>query len=89
MSGLDVPVLKITNKQDKQDEHDGQPKPIAVIIGRVNPYQTYSSFVLHGAINVLLTSDPIIHKLRSTHEVWVLPMLNPDGVAVGNYLCNI
>jgi murein tripeptide amidase MpaA len=31
----------------------------------------------------------MVHKLRNNYEVWVLPMLNPDGVVVGNNSSNI
>lgn len=52
MSGLDIPLVKITNKVSTGD----QPKrPIVVIIGRVNPSETYSSYVIHGALNYLLS----------------------------------
>lgn len=60
-----------------------------VIIGRVNPSETYSSYVIHGALNYLLSQDALVHKLRDHFEVWVLPILNPDGVALGNNTGNI
>mgnify|MGYP001044119503 CR=1 FL=1 len=48
MSGLEIPILKISNGNlDKPEE----PKPIIVIVGRVHPSETLSSFVIHGLMN--------------------------------------
>lgn len=60
-----------------------------VIIGRQHPGETYSSFIIHGFINYLCSKDPLCHKLRDRYEFWVIPMINPDGVVVGNYRSNL
>jgi len=26
-----------------------------------------------------------LHKLRDLFEIWIIPMLNPDGVVLGNF----
>jgi len=48
MSGLEIPIIKITNQVLNEQEVS---KPIIVIVGRVHPWKTYSSFVMHGLIN--------------------------------------
>jgi hypothetical protein len=25
------------------------------------------------------------HKFRETYEIWIIPIINPDGVVTGNY----
>jgi len=37
----------------------------------------------------LLSRDAIVHKLRENYEIWVIPMLNPDGVVLGNNGSNV
>ena len=44
---------------------------------------------MHGLLNYLASQDALIHKLRELYEVLVLPMLNPDGVMLGNYESNV
>lgn len=86
MASLEIPVIKLSN------QHQGEPttlKPVIVIVGRVRPTDTLSSIVIHGLLNLLFSQDPMVHKLRNNYEVWVLPMLNPDGVVVGNNSSNI
>jgi cytosolic carboxypeptidase protein 2/3 len=82
--GIDLPLLKITN----QDKKKGPPKPVVVIIGRQHSGETYSSFIIHGLINYLLSRDVLSHKLREACEFWIMPMVNPDGIIAGNYRCN-
>jgi murein tripeptide amidase MpaA len=31
----------------------------------------------------------LAHKLREVFEFWILPIVNPDGVIIGNYRCNL
>lgn len=44
---------------------------------------------MHCLVNLLLQKDILVHKLRQEYEIWLVPMLNPDGVVVGNTLGNI
>jgi hypothetical protein len=46
MAGIKVPLIKITNKNA-----DNLTKPIILILGRQNPGETYSSYLIHTLIN--------------------------------------
>lgn len=85
MGGLDIPIVKVVNKISI----DNKRRPVIVIVGRQHPGITYSSFVIHGIINYLLSDEIISDKLRADYEIWVVPMLNPDGVVLGNYKNNL
>jgi murein tripeptide amidase MpaA len=84
MSGIEIPLLKITNQEKKKVQ-----KQTIVIIGRQHSGETHSSFIIHGLINFLLSRHVVAHKLRELLEFWILPMVNPDGIVAGNYRCNI
>lgn len=86
IGGLDIPIVKISNNIE---EVTSWQKPIIIIIGRQHTGETHSSFILHGFINFMLTKNLLCHKLRENYEVWVLPIVNPDGVVVGNYRNNL
>lgn len=64
-------------------------KEIIVIIGRQHSGETHSSFIIHGLINFLISADPQAFKLRQLFEWWILPIVNPDGVVLGNYRTNL
>merc|ERR1711881_180726 len=56
---------------------------------RVHPGETSSSWVLDGTLNFLLNDDPKAEYLRKKYIFKVIPMLNPDGVVVGNHRCSL
>jgi hypothetical protein len=60
-------------------------KPVVFITARVHPGETPASFVTQGLLSFLLGSDPRASLLRSQVCFVVIPMLNPDGCALGNY----
>ena len=63
----------------------GQFRPVLFVTARVHPGETPASFVCQGLVDWLLGGDPEAVQLRRGATVVVLPMLNPDGVFLGNY----
>lgn len=55
------------------------------VTARVHPGETPASFVSQGLVDWLLGSDPGAVQLRRGATLVVVPMLNPDGVFLGNY----
>ena len=72
LSGLDVPVLTF-----------GQGPRIVVIVGRVHPGESHSSWVVHGVLQFLSQQSP--NKLKDLLTFKIVPMINVDGVYGGNY----
>jgi murein tripeptide amidase MpaA len=58
------------------------------VTGRVHPGESPSSHVVHGLIEYLLSNAAEAAALRKLATWIVVPMLNPDGVAAGNYRCD-
>ncbi len=54
------------------------------VTARVHPGETPASFVSQGLVDWLLGSDPGAVQLRRGATLVVVPMLNPDGVFLGN-----
>ena len=63
----------------------GQIRPVLFVTARVHPGETPASFVCQGLVDWLLGGDPQAVQLRQGATVVVVPMLNPDGVFLGNY----
>jgi len=56
-----------------------------ILSSRVHPGETNASFIVEGLIDFLLSADREAKSLRDSYVFKVVPMLNPDGVVVGNY----
>ena len=60
-----------------------------ILTSRVHPGESNSSFVMNGVIDFLVSDDANAEFLRNTFVYKIVPMLNPDGVIVGNYRCGL
>ncbi|KAK4871740.1 hypothetical protein RN001_015864 [Aquatica leii] len=60
-------------------------KRVIVIITRVHPGESPASFVCQGLMELLVSSHHIAAILRDHVIFKIVPMLNPDGVFLGNY----
>ncbi|KAH9496584.1 Cytosolic carboxypeptidase 6 [Bulinus truncatus] len=60
-----------------------------LITARVHPGETPASFVCQGIIDFLVSNHPIAKVLRDHLVFKIVPMLNPDGVYLGNYRCSL
>ncbi|CAH1153394.1 unnamed protein product, partial [Phaedon cochleariae] len=54
-------------------------------MARVHPGESPSSFVCQGLLELLVSSNSVASILRQHVIFKVIPMLNPDGVFLGNY----
>ncbi|XP_074641861.1 cytosolic carboxypeptidase 6-like isoform X2 [Tubulanus polymorphus] len=79
-------LLTITNPQNTQT--DAKQKTV-FITARVHPGETPSSFLCQGIIDFLVSNHPIAKILRESLVFKIVPMLNPDGVYLGNYRCSL
>ncbi|KAM6435884.1 cytosolic carboxypeptidase 3 isoform 1-T2 [Liasis olivaceus] len=82
-----VYVLTITNPL--QDFSKEKCKSAVILTARVHPGETNSSWMMKGFLDYLLGDSDNAQLLRDTFVFKVVPMLNPDGVIVGNYRCSL
>jgi murein tripeptide amidase MpaA len=59
-------------------------KKCIVITSRVHPGETQSSFLVEGLISYLLSDEEEAREIREKFVFKIIPMLNPDGVYLGN-----
>ncbi|XP_004693028.2 PREDICTED: cytosolic carboxypeptidase 4 [Condylura cristata] len=64
-------------------------RPYQVITARVHPGESNASWVMKGALEFLVSSDPVATLLRENFIFKIIPMLNPDGVINGNHRCSL
>uniref|UniRef100_A0A667X7U4 Cytosolic carboxypeptidase 2 n=1 Tax=Myripristis murdjan TaxID=586833 RepID=A0A667X7U4_9TELE len=87
LAGNNVYVLTITSPVGSCME--GGAKKAVVVTGRVHPGETNGSWMMEGFLDFLLGDSDDAQILRDTFVFKVVPMLNPDGVVVGNYRCSL
>ena len=87
MLGNSIYMIIITNFKDSLEIMSK--KKCILLTGRVHPGESNSSYVIQGLIENLLSNDVLIDKLRKNFIFKIIPMLNPDGVILGNYRCNL
>lgn len=76
-----VELITITDEKGAQDKI----KKVVAVLGRMHPGESPSSFVCQGLVDFLVSAHPIAQVLREYVVFKIVPMLNPDGVYVGNY----
>ncbi|ESU37724.1 Metallocarboxypeptidase, M14 family protein [Giardia duodenalis] len=87
IGGNDVDMLTITSSSTSMQELKA--RKIVVVSARIHPGEAQSSYVCQGLVDYLLSDAPIACLLRKLYVFKVFPMINPDGVILGNYRCNL
>jgi len=77
--GRDIDLLTITNSSIPVAN-----KKNLYIIGRQHAAEASSSHMLKGLIDFLISDDIYAHGFRNNYVWYIVPMVNPDGVYVGN-----
>ncbi len=60
-----------------------------VVSARVHPGETNSSWMMKGLLEYITGQSPTAKDLRNKFIFKIVPMINPDGVIVGNYRCSL
>ena len=56
-----------------------------LITGRIHPSETTSSWIIQGIIDFLMSETLEARRLRDQFVIKIIPMMNPEGVIVGNF----
>ncbi|XP_059959914.1 cytosolic carboxypeptidase 2 [Mesoplodon densirostris] len=87
LAGNTVYLLTITNPARTPQE--AAAKKAVVLTARVHPGESNGSWMMKGFLDFILSNSPDAQLLRDIFIFKVVPMLNPDGVIVGNYRCSL
>ncbi|XP_054281359.1 cytosolic carboxypeptidase 6-like [Macrosteles quadrilineatus] len=79
-------LLTITHpKNMTKNVTSGRKVRVVVILSRIHPGETPTSYVCQGIIDFLISNHPMALALRDHVVFKIFPMMNPDGVFLGNY----
>jgi murein tripeptide amidase MpaA len=87
LAGNDVDMLIVTNFASIPEEI--AIRKAIILTARVHPGESNASWMMQGLIDFLVSDDEKALFLRNTYVFKIIPMLNPDGVIVGNYRCSL
>ena len=87
LAGNDCEMVIITNFLSRPE--DIAVRRAVILTSRVHPGESNASFVMHGTLEYLTSEEEGARYLRDNFVFKVIPMLNPDGVIVGNYRCSL
>ncbi|CAH3994046.1 unnamed protein product [Pieris brassicae] len=88
LAGNNVYYLTITAPQN-QNEMDQRKKKAVIVTARVHPGETPASWMMKGFMDYLTGDSNQARELREKFIFKLVPMLNPDGVIVGNNRCSL
>ena len=75
----------LCDRKHVMDEEEYNRKiKVIFIMARVHPGETPASFVIQGLLDFLVSSHDIAVSLREFVVFKIIPMMNPDGVFLGN-----
>lgn len=72
-----------------EKEMKSKEKRAVLVSARVHPGETNASWMMKGFLDYVTGSSTDAQILRKNFIFKVVPMLNPDGVTVGNYRCSL
>jgi hypothetical protein len=81
--------LDLPPEGNKASRYRNHLKPALFVSARVHPGETPASWVMQGMLDFLTSDSPQAQLMRQSFVIFVVPMLNPDGVVVGNNRCNL
>lgn len=87
IAGNNCEMLIVTNFMATQDQIADRKS--VILSARVHPGESNSSFIMEGIVDFILSNDTEAKRLRDIYVFKIVPMLNPDGVIVGNYRCSL
>mmetsp|Transcript_29467 Transcript_29467/g.26043 ORF Transcript_29467/g.26043 Transcript_29467/m.26043 type:complete len:89 (-) Transcript_29467:565-831(-) len=83
LAGNSMDLVIITNFQSS--DLDISNRDAIIITGRIHPGESNASFMVEGILDFLVSDEPEAKELREKFVFKIIPMLNPDGVILGNY----
>jgi hypothetical protein len=87
LAGNDIYCLTVTNFKSSPEAI--RSRRGVLLSARVHPGESNSSYMMKGSIDFILGSSPEAQRLREVFVFKIVPMINPDGVACGNYRCSL
>jgi len=67
---------------------DSRPEVI-LLLGRQHPPEVTGAFAMRPFVDTVLADTPIARQFRDRYLIIIIPLINPDGVALGHWRHNV
>ena len=74
------PIVKLENNTAAKD--------VILLVGRQHPPEVSGSFAMRSFVETLFSNSELAGEFRRRFRIIAIPMMNPDGVAAGNWRHN-
>ncbi len=74
-----------TESTANSEEEGGVMKRCVIVCGRAHPGESNGSYMVEGFLDFICGDSKMAEFLRRHVIFKIVPMINPDGVALGNY----
>ena len=81
---LKIKLFSVVDKNGREVK-----KRTVLVMARSIPGESPASYVVQGLMDFLVSKHKIAQELRDKLIFKVIPMMNPDGVYLGNYRGNL
>jgi len=88
LGGIGVDVVTVM-EDDPARPFPESSRQVIALSARVHPGETQSSWMMRGALWWLTGESEEARNIRRHYLIKLVPMLNPDGVVLGNYRCSM
>ena len=82
MSGLNIYQLSLTKRRELSKKHKN--KSIIYFQARTHAAETHSSLIMRYLMNEITNNYQRYDRILANHVIKLVPMVNPDGVVIGN-----
>ncbi len=79
--GRDIPYFRI-------GEGSSENKKVIILLSRQHPPEVTGFMALQYFVSELLKDDAMTRNFYKKYDIWVFPLLNPDGVDLGHWRHN-
>jgi len=86
---MGLPIIGLEITSSTSELLPKEERKIITLFSRQHPYESPTSFVVEGLLEFLISEDLMAVLLRNLFIFLIFPMVNPDGVVVGNSRTNI
>ncbi len=79
--GRDIPYFRM-------GEGSSENKKVMILLSRQHPPEVTGFMALQYFVSELLKDDALTRSFYKRYDIWVFPLLNPDGVDLGHWRHN-
>ena len=87
MGGLNIYQISLTKRKELSKKH--KKKSVIYMQARLHAAETHASIIMKYIMHEFTSNYQKYDKILDNHIIKLVPMVNPDGVVIGNSRCSL